>query len=129
LSSSEPERSLSAAPPGERIVVVGHCAAGKSTLVDSLRESGYDAYVAAQEHSEIPALWAHLHPDVVIALSVSAPEVRRRRTPSWPDWLHRTQTRRLRDAYMAADVLIDTDLLDQEAVLGAVLTYLETRWR
>jgi GTPase SAR1 family protein len=120
-------RSLATEVTWGRIVIVGHCASGKTTLVASLRESGYDAYVTAQEHSEIPALWAHLDPDVVIALSVSANEVRRRRTPSWPDWLHHTQTRRLRAAYLAADLLIDTDHLDQEAVHQAVLTFLEAR--
>ena len=127
MSVPETSRTFATQPPRERIVIVGHCASGKSTLVDSLRELGYDAYVAAQEHSEVPALWAHLQPDVVIALSVSAAEVRRRRTPSWPDWLHRKQTRRLRAAYQAADLLIDTDTLDQDAVQQAVLTYLESR--
>ena len=72
-------------------------------------------------------LWAHQHPDMVIALSVSAQGVRKRRTPSWPDWLHNTQTRRLGAAFAAAGLVVDTDPLDQEDVLLLVLRYLEVK--
>lgn len=129
MVSSESKSPPSSRANGPRIVVVGHCASGKSTLVRSLQDRGYEAYVAAQEHSEISTLWAHQHPDVVVALAVSATCVRRRRTPSWPDWLHQTQTRRLRAAFAAADVVIDTDQLDQTAVLFAVLAFLEADLR
>lgn len=124
MSSPGPKGSRSGNHPGRRIVVVGQCASGKSTLVQALRDRGIDAYVSAQEHSEIALLWAHQHPDVVIALSVSAQGVRERRTPSWPDWLHHTQTRRLQTAFAAANLIVDTDPLDQEGVLESVLTFL-----
>ena len=48
-------------PPSERplplIKVVGISAAGKSTLVQALRQLGYDAKPISQEHSYIPTLW------------------------------------------------------------------------
>ncbi len=125
MRSPAPDASSAAEQRHRRIVIVGHCASGKSTLVDALRERGFDAYISAQEHSEIAMLWAHQHPDIVIALSVSAQGVRTRRTPSWPDWLHNTQTRRLGAAFAAADLMVNTDQLDQQDVLLLVLTYLE----
>lgn len=126
MSSPTREHSQAGGQASRRVVVVGHCASGKSSLVDALRTRGFDAYVSAQEHSEIAGLWAHLHPDVVIALWVSAESVRKRRTPSWPDWLHNTQTRRLRAAFAAADLVIDTDCLSQEEVLVQVIAYLDS---
>ena len=57
-----------ASAESRKIVVVGPCAAGKSTLVAALRALGYDAHVSGQEHSEIATLWQHSQPDVLIAL-------------------------------------------------------------
>lgn len=126
MDHTSSERSRSAAMFGKRIVVVGQCASGKSSLVGALRERGYDAYVSAQEHSEISSLWSHLHPDIVIALTVSAAEVRRRRSPSWLEWLHQAQTRRLQAAFLAADLLVDTDRFGKDVVLREVLHFLES---
>lgn len=126
MTTTDADSNLVPAGARRGIVVVGHCASGKSTLVDSLRERGYDAYVAAQEHSEIANLWAHQDPEVVIALSVSAEGVRLRRTRSWPDWLHETQSRRLKSAFAAADLLLGTDELEPEEVLRSVLAYLDS---
>ncbi len=54
--------SLPGRPKAEestKIVVVGPCAAGKSTLVETLQVRGYDAHVSGQEHSAIASLWQH----------------------------------------------------------------------
>src|SRR3954465_4528610 len=80
-----------------KIVVVGPCAAGKSTLVSALRGLGYDAHVSGQEHSEIATLWQHSKPDVLIALDADITAVRDRRGGSWPEWLHNLQVRRAAD--------------------------------
>ncbi|HEX5503007.1 MAG TPA: hypothetical protein VFW96_10315, partial [Thermomicrobiales bacterium] len=48
---------------GPRVVVVGPCAAGKTTLVARLRARGHDAAVCAQEHSGVPYLWQLTRPD------------------------------------------------------------------
>jgi cytidylate kinase len=109
----------------KRIVVVGPCAAGKSTLVTALRALGYDAHVSGQEHSEIATLWKHSQPDVLIALDVDISAVRDRRGDSWPEWLHDLQVQRLAAASQAADLAIDTTRLSTQAVVARVLAYLE----
>jgi cytidylate kinase len=110
-----------------KIVVVGPCAAGKSTLVSALRELGYDAHVSGQEHSEIAMLWQHSQPDVLIALKVDIRAVRDRRGDSWPEWLHDLQVRRLAAASHAANLAIDTTALSPQAVVERVLAYLQQR--
>jgi GTPase SAR1 family protein len=114
--------------PG-RIVVVGPCASGKSTLVNALRARGYDAHVCGQEHSEIPTLWRHAHPDVVVSLAVDIAAVRRRRGESWPQWLHERQVARLADAAAAADIAVDTSEIDPETLVGTVVAYLKRHFR
>lgn len=110
-----------------RIVVVGPCAAGKSTLVESLQALGYDAHASGQEHSAITSLWEHAQPDVLIALEVDIAAVRSRRDAEWPEWLHDVQVRRLSAASAAADLTIDTTDLDSAAVSSRVVAFLSTR--
>jgi dienelactone hydrolase len=119
----EDERSRSA--DSRKIVVVGPCAAGKTTLVAALRALGYDARVSGQEHSAIPTLWQHSHPDVLIALDADITAVRDRRGGQWPEWLHDLQVQRLDAAAKAADLAIDTSGLRAEAVVDRVVAYLE----
>ena len=115
--------SASAAP--RKIVVVGPCAAGKSTLVTALRALGYDAHVSGQEHSEIATLWQHSQPDVLVALDADIAAVRSRRGGSWPEWLHDRQVQRLAHASRAADLAIDTTTLSPQTVVDYVVAYLE----
>ncbi len=103
-----------------KIVVVGPCASGKTTLVRGLRRLGYDASVCGQEHSEIPSLWRHTEPDVVIALEVDLATIRHRRGADWPENIYRLQQRRLADARAAAALILDTSLLNPDATLEAV---------
>ena len=114
-----------ASAESRKIVVVGPCAAGKSTLVTGLRELGYDAHVSGQEHSEIAMLWQHSEPDVLIALEVDISAVRDRRGGSWPEWLHDLQVRRLATASLAANLAIDTTALSPQSVVDRVVAYLQ----
>src|SRR5215212_1848718 len=114
-----------AATEARKIVVVGPCAAGKSTLVSALRALGYDAHVSGQEHSEIATLWQHSQPDVLIALEVEIRAVRGRRSGSWPEWLHDVQVRRLAAALRAANLVIDTTGLSPQSVVDRVVAYLQ----
>ena len=114
-----------ASTQSRKIVVVGPCAAGKSTLVSALRALGYDAHVSSQEHSEISTLWQHSQPDVLIALDVDISAVRDRRGESWPEWLHNLQVRRLAAASRSADLAIDTSRLSAQAVIARAVAYLE----
>ena len=110
-----------------KIVVVGPCAAGKSTLVEALQARGYDAHASGQEHSAIASLWQHSHPDILIALDVDIAAVRARRGSDWPEWLHDLQVQRLRAASDAADLALDTTHLDPASVVDRVLAYLSAR--
>lgn len=100
-----------------RVVVIGPCASGKSTLVAGLRRLGYDADVCGQEHSDIPTLWRHTEPDVVIALEIDLATLRQRRGCEWPEWLYHAQQRRLQQAVASASVRINTARLDASGVL------------
>lgn len=108
-----------------RVVVVGSCATGKSTLVAALRAAGVDAYVCAQEHSEIPTLWKRGDPDFVVALEADLETVRRRRNAAnWPEEIYRAQRRRLRNACSHADLVIDTarhDALESASLVLRVM--------
>jgi nicotinamide riboside kinase len=117
-----------AARPGPlRVAIVGPCASGKTTLAERLRSHGVDAYVCAQEHSEIATLWRHLDPDVVIALDVDLATVRARRGADWPEAIFREQLRRLAAAKAAAAVVIDTTSLDADATVAVALQVLSHR--
>jgi energy-coupling factor transporter ATP-binding protein EcfA2 len=109
----------------KKIVVVGPCASGKSTLVAALRTLGYDAHVSGQEHSEIATLWQHSQPDVLIALDADITAVRDRRGDAWPEWLHDLQVQRLADASRAANLAIDTTTLSPQTVVERVVAYLQ----
>jgi hypothetical protein len=128
MADVDPLRESSPAPTSSRkIVVVGPCAAGKSTLVAALRALGFDAHVSGQEHSEIATLWRRSNPDVLIALDVDIRAVRDRRGGSWPEWLHELQVKRLAVASRAADLAIDTTALEPQTVVDRVVAYLMER--
>jgi shikimate kinase len=114
-------------PPSPRVVVVGPCASGKTTLVATLRAYGYNASVSAQEHSAIPRLWQRTDPDVLIALAVNIEAVRERREETWPGWLHDVQEERLSNAQDAADFVIDTSQLGADEVAERVMQFLAER--
>ncbi len=101
-----------------RIVIVGPCASGKSTLARALRDLGYDAHVCSQEHSFIPNLWRRSEPDVLIAIEVDLPTLRRRRGPTWSAVLYAAQRHRLAPAFAAADLVLDSATLGKESMVA-----------
>jgi dienelactone hydrolase len=107
-----------------RIVVVGSCASGKSSLVAALASLGYDAHVCGQEHSIVRELWRHSRPDVLIALAVDLSTIRRRRSPTWPESIYAAQQERLASAFAAADLVIDTIRLDLDGVIASATDWL-----
>lgn len=124
-------KSIETNAPSDRltphIVVVGPCASGKSTLVDALTDVGYQASACGQEHSDIPTLWRHTDPDIVIALDVSLEELRHRRGLDWPEFLWRTQQRRLDDARSHATWCVDTSTMSPSQLVPLVIELLESR--
>ena len=108
-----------------RIVVVGPCASGKSTLVSRLKDLGFEAHAVAQEHSAVRELWKRKNPDVLIALDVSLDIVRARRSPTWLEAVYERQHERLASAYAAADLTIDTAEHDADEVVAIVCDWLQ----
>ena len=111
---------------GLLIGVVGVCAAGKSTLVDELRQRGYQARHVAQEHSYVPDMWQRITgPDVLVFLDASYGVTVSRRRLDWRERDWSEQQRRLTHAREHADLYILTDLLTPQEVLGRVMAFLE----
>lgn len=108
-----------------RIVVVGPCASGKTTLMNHLRDLGFDAKVCGQEHSAIQHLWKRLQPDLLVALDVDLGTLRERRHPAWSERLYQTQQQRLQSAFRSADLSIDSTSASAERVVETVLHWLE----
>ncbi|MEM7128047.1 MAG: hypothetical protein AAF702_17060 [Chloroflexota bacterium] len=104
------------------IKVVGISASGKSTVVRTLRELGYNAVPVSQEHSEIPYLWElYGMPRYLIYLSISLSEQRRRRPDvTWSKRVYRAETLRLLHARDHANLRIDTSFLAAHSVLSIV---------
>jgi hypothetical protein len=108
-----------------RVVVVGPCASGKSTLVENLRAAGIDARVSGQEHSAIRDLWRRLEPDLLVYLDVDLDTIRLRRSPHWPEQLYVLQHTRLHGARETADLVIDTSVTSAEETTAQVRAMIE----
>ena len=115
--------------PDMKIAIVGVCASGKTTLVAGLREAGYDAYNVAQEHSCVHNFWAKKNPDLVVMIDATLPAIHKRRLVYWGEDRLVTQHKRLADAKAHADLYIQTDELDAEAVRQKVIEFIENYQR
>lgn len=109
------------------IAVVGVCSSGKSTLVHGLRRAGYKAYCVAQEHSIVPKLWEHHHPDVLIFLAADQTTLERRTSRQWSDFEYGEQLKRLRDARAHAHLIVSTDHLSPQELIQRVVMWLRKR--
>ena len=125
---SRPNSSHDPAPhftPGTpKLTVVGVCSSGKSTLVRTLRERGYNARAVSQEHSYVPHLWQRSKPDVLVYLDASIHTIRGRGRPRWPQSRLDDEHTRLVHARQHCDIYIPTDGLAPEDITSRVLTYL-----
>ncbi len=126
--SRVPSRRVAPIPVAPRVVVVGHCAAGKSTLVERLRSDGIDAVTAAQEHSAVPELWKHAGGELLFYLDVDLDTVRRRRGGDWSEAIFSAQEARLLVARSSADLVIDTAAAPIDEVVARARSYVEW-WR
>ncbi|GAB4243935.1 MAG: hypothetical protein Kow00122_00120 [Thermoleophilia bacterium] len=123
--STAGEGSEGAAPRPPRVILVGPCASGKSTVARALRARGIDAHAVAQEHSVVPALWRHLEPDLLVYLDVEYGTVRRRRRISWGPGRLEAQKAALAPARWAAGLYVPTDGLTVDQVVARILQELE----
>ena len=105
--------------------IVGPCAAGKSTLVISLKQHGIRAKHIAQEHSYVPDMWHRLtNPDILVYLDVAYPITLQRRNMNWNIKEYDEQIKRLKHARQHADIHISTDDLTPQDILDKVLALL-----
>ena len=107
-----------------RIAVVGVCASGKTTLVQGLREAGYDAYNVAQEHSGIHDFWNKRHPDILVMIDATLSAIKKRRMVYWDEERLQVQHQRLADARSHADLYIQTDELTAKEVRQKVVAFI-----
>lgn len=110
-----------------RIVIVGVCAAGKTTLAENLKRIGYDAATVAQEHSYIPTLYRNSSPDVVIFLDASYAAIKKRREIDWTEAYLDGERERLAHARAACDLYLKSDNLNADQVCRRVRRWLERR--
>ena len=110
-------------------MVVGPCAAGKTTLVGNLRRLGYNIHSCAQEHSSVPELWKkRCRADVLVHLDAELETIAQRQNRT--DWTAArldAQRRRLADARQHCDLYLRTDELTREQVAAAVGVFLRKR--
>jgi len=108
------------------VKVAGISASGKSTLVQGLREAGYDARSVSQEHSQVADMWRRIRPPaVLIYLDVTLDAQRQRRPDvSWGEANLETERERLAHAHTWADLRIDTSSLAAGDTLAAALAFL-----
>lgn len=111
--------------PHQRIVVVGPCASGKSLLVEALRERGYNARAAAQEHSYVPTMWMMSNPSHLIYLDADLSSICQRRRVSWGQAYLDEENQRLAHARESADIVIDTASLGPTQVVETALDFLQ----
>jgi deoxyadenosine/deoxycytidine kinase len=110
------------------VKVVGPCAAGKTSLAARLRELGFDARAAAQDHSYVPDMWQRLEPpDILVYLDVSlrVAQERGRIGAGWEQAYLDEQNHRLRHARAHCDLYLQTDDLGEDEVLAQVLGLLQ----
>ena len=107
-----------------RVIVVGPCAAGKTTLVRQLQARGHDAHAIAQEHSGVPYLWQLSAPDLLVFLDVDLATTERRRRREWSATLYATQQDRLAHARARADFYLDSSALAPAEVAERVAAFI-----
>jgi RNase adaptor protein for sRNA GlmZ degradation len=111
------------------IKVVGISASGKSTLVGTLRQLGYNARAASQEHSEVAHMWQRIHPPQVLIYLYAdlATQQERRPDVQWSEGWLETEEKRLHHARDHADLFVDTRGLLPAETANQVLAYLQSR--
>jgi shikimate kinase len=108
-----------------RVVLVGVCGSGKTTLALRLRRLGYEVRECGQEHSEVPHMWQVMsRPDVLIYLDASEEVIRQRGRRHYVKDMIAEQRRRLAHARAHCQLYVMTDDLTPAEVLERVTRFL-----
>ena len=111
--------------PAARILVVGPCGSGKTTLTLSLRALDIRIIQVAQEHSFVPDLWRRgVLPDVLIFLDARFETCTMRKRFRWYERDYLEQQRRLADARAHCHLYLQTDDLTPSEVRDRVMSFL-----
>ncbi len=109
-----------------RIVIVGPCGAGKTTLANNLTRLGYDAHDCAQEHSHVQSMWEKIaRPDLLLYLDVSLATIRARLSVDWEQSYLDEMNRRLANARAHAHLMLNTDPLTRDQVLARAVEFIQ----
>ena len=108
------------------IGIVGPCSAGKSTLIENLRQYGYSGRHIAQEHSQVPHMWKRIvDPIVLIYLDVSYTVSMKRRPLDMNSVEFDEQKNRLEHALQNANLYLHTDHMTIQEVTDNVIVFLQ----
>ncbi len=110
-----------------RVVIVGVCSSGKTTLEEGLRRLGYESHSCVQEHSYLPTMWMATHPDVLVYLDASAETLKRRGETDLSDHELEVQRQMLEHARQHCDLYLRTDRLSAGEVLRRVRRFVDRR--
>lgn len=108
-----------------RVLIVGVCSTGKSTLEEGLKRLGYDARSCVQEHSYVPTMWRSAEPDALVYLDASAETLRRRGETGLDEAALAEQREHLADARAHCDLYLRTDRLSPHEVLRRVRRFVD----
>ena len=111
--------------PKSKIVIVGVCSSGKTSLEEGLRRLGYEAHACVQEHSYVPEMWQSSRPDVLIYLDASLETLRKRGETDFTEAALAEQCAHLAHARQHCDLYLKTDSLKAEQVLRKVRRFLD----
>jgi thymidylate kinase len=110
-----------------RVLIVGVCSSGKSTLEAGLVALGYEARSCVQEHSYVPEMWQTTRPDLLVYLDASAETLRRRGEAALSEAALEEQRQVLAHARAHAELYLRTDHLSADQVLRKVRRFLDKR--
>ena len=109
-----------------RVVLVGICGSGKTTLAQGLRGLGYEVRECGQEHSEVRYMWQAIsRPDVLIYLDASEEVVYRRGQRHYVAGYVEEQRRRLAHARAHCHLYLMSDDLSPSEVQARATAFLE----
>jgi hypothetical protein len=110
-----------------RVLIVGVCSSGKSSLEAGLKALGYEARACVQEHSYVPEMWQTTRPDILIYLDATLDTLRHRGEAELSKAALEEQRLMLTHARAHADLYLRTDKLTTEQVLRKVRRFLDKR--